>query len=209
LGQLQRLFPDGKGHATVLANMSVIQVFGIRDLESAKEVSEMLGQATVTTVSTQQGKSTSRGSLLGLLFSKQPAPDTVTDSSSTTSSETGRALLQPSELMRLSNRQAFVLMPGIDPVTCAVIRWFADPDFRDRNRPQEDPEPDRSDDHQVRMLRAVPPRLLTAAHEPVRRLARCPACTKQFVLASPLIGQKCPCPHCGAVLTARRRGPSR
>jgi type IV secretion system protein VirD4 len=95
LNQLKEHY--GAAHGTILSNCAYKWFCQNRDLETAKYLSECLGQATVRTV----GKSESSGEGAG----------GATAGSSTTYGEMGRSLLTPAEIMNLTPDVAILLGP--------------------------------------------------------------------------------------------------
>lgn len=83
-----------------VANAGCIQFFGVNDKETAEYASKLLGQETVSTTSQGTGHS-SQG-----------------NTSSTTLSYTGRALMMPDEVMRLPDWQMLLTLRAKPPVLC-------------------------------------------------------------------------------------------
>lgn len=83
------------------------------NLAAAKELSEIMGDQTI--------KSDSKSSDGNSLFAK-----------STSTSEQGRKLMNPDELLRLSKDKELVICQGCRPIICPKIRWFQEPFFKKR-----------------------------------------------------------------------------
>jgi type IV secretion system protein VirD4 len=119
LGQLKTCFPDGQDQ-TVLSNTDVQIYFGINDYATADEaVSKRIGMCTVPNWSENGGESTSHST------DGNGSPSTSTNRNTGYSvSEVGRAVLQPEEIMQLSQREAIVFAPHVPPVHCWLVRYY-------------------------------------------------------------------------------------
>lgn len=95
LNQLKEHYPEAKD--SILGNCKYQYFCNVKDLESAKYLSETLGKKTVRTV----GKSQSTGS----------TGNAEREGESTTYGETGRALLTPDEIMN-AGKQCAILLPA-------------------------------------------------------------------------------------------------
>ena len=107
--QLRAIY--GKRADTFLANAGALQVFGVNDQETAKLVSDLLGQQTVQFETYSSSTSTN------------------SSSSSTTQNFTGRALLMPDEVRALSGDYELLFLQGMRPIVARKIRYYADGDF--------------------------------------------------------------------------------
>src|SRR6185437_329789 len=99
---------------SLIANCRCKSAFGIADLETARELSAMMGQTTIITESRSRSSGAS-------------GPLTGTRSEST--GEAARALLYPDEVMRLPATEEIVMIPGMPPIRCRKARYYADPAF--------------------------------------------------------------------------------
>ncbi|MTH80149.1 TraM recognition domain-containing protein [Paracoccus aestuariivivens] len=118
MSQLRDLY--GTRANTFIANAGVQQVFGVNDFETAKWLSQSIGQETRAFQSTSH---------------KPGEPD------STTTSVTGRDLLTPDEIMQMPPEAQLLRIQG-QPVTVArKLRYYADPEFRGRFEPQTKTKP--------------------------------------------------------------------
>jgi len=107
MSQLKDLY--GTRANTFIANAGVQQVFGVNDFETAKWLSQSIGQETRAYQST----------------SHKPG-----ELDSTTTSVTGRDLLTPDEIMQMPPEAQLLRIQG-QPVTVArKLRYYADPEFR-------------------------------------------------------------------------------
>lgn len=100
--------------AAILDNCGLEVVFGTKDNDLATELSKRLGYDTV------EGRSSS-GPAFWRFFRR--------DRLNLTESDRERALLLPQEIVRLDQRQAILIRPGMLPVRCQRIRYFQDPTF--------------------------------------------------------------------------------
>ena len=120
IGQLQKCFPQGQ-EQTVLSNTNQI-FFGINDNGTADYVSNRLGDQTIivrdggTSTTTQYGRSEG-GKEASTSFSRST-------SSSQNWKQNARRLLQPSELMTLSPREAITFVPGLPPIRTRLLRYY-------------------------------------------------------------------------------------
>jgi type IV secretion system protein VirD4 len=117
LGQLKKVFPDSQDQ-TLLSNVSQV-FFGINDNETAKYVSERLGEETILVRDSgkNQGWSTTCSDEGKGNFS-------VSGGSSVNISQKGRHLLKLEEVMGLSPRTAIIFTPGIPPLWTTLVRYY-------------------------------------------------------------------------------------
>jgi len=113
LHQLRSLY--GKRADTFMANASVLQVFGVNDHETARLVSDLLGQETV--VFETDSASTSRSATGS------------SSSTSTSESRTARALLTPDEIRTMASDDQLLFLSGMRPIHARKIRYYEEPDF--------------------------------------------------------------------------------
>ena len=113
LGQLERLFPDAGGAKSALANFHSSVFFGINDYDSARLISDMCGQSTVEVTSSSVQQDPRRRDR---------------DTTSTSTSQTGRPLIAPDEVLRLGSDRAIVFHKGCHkPILARVRGWYEDP----------------------------------------------------------------------------------
>jgi len=120
LGQLKKSFPDGQDQV-LLSN--VTQIFaGVNDNETAKYVSERLGKETIVVTSGGTGTSSQTSHQQG------QGGGSSSYSSGTSSNDnwqqSGRELLQPNEVMSLSDRIAIVFTPNCPPIWTTLVRYY-------------------------------------------------------------------------------------
>ncbi|SFE88863.1 type IV secretory system conjugative DNA transfer family protein [Roseivivax sediminis] len=104
--QLRDLY--GARASTFVANAGVQQVFGVNDFETAKWLSQSMGQETI-------GYRTE---------SRRPG-----DLPTTGTSLTGRDLLTPDEIMQLPSECQLLRLQGEPPAIARKLRYYADPEF--------------------------------------------------------------------------------
>ncbi len=113
MSQLRALY--GARANTFVANAGVLQTFGVNDYETAKWLSQLMGQATV---SYETG-------------SHRPG-----DPPSTSLHLTGRDLLTPDEVMQLPAHVQLLRVQGQPVIVAEKLRFFADPEFAGLTPPQ-------------------------------------------------------------------------
>jgi len=106
MSQLKDLYGERAG--TFIANAGVQQVFGVNDFETAKWLSQMIGQETA-------GFQTD---------SFKPG-----DSPSFSNNLTGRDLLTPDEIMQLPPDRQLLRVQGQATAIAQKLRYYADPEF--------------------------------------------------------------------------------
>lgn len=106
MSQLKDLY--GKRAGTFIANAGVQQVFGVNDYETAKWLSQMIGQETrgYTTTSHKPG-----------------------DPASVSQNVTARDLVTPDEIMQLPSHLQLLRVQGHPTAIAAKLRYYADQEF--------------------------------------------------------------------------------
>jgi len=133
-GQLKKCWPDGQDQ-TLLSNCSTIW-FGVNDNETAKYVSDRIGEETVIV---DNGGSSSGKSVQG---PSGAGPGSVSHSDNQNSGwqQQARKLLKPEEVMALSPRIAITFTPGVPPLWTTLVRYyeesFGPPDDATRRKAQ-------------------------------------------------------------------------
>lgn len=102
----------GRGAGTFMSNAGVLQVFGVNDHESARLLSDLLGQETVVFETTSRNLDSDRS---GITQAEQ---------------HTGRPLLTPDEVRTLPQSRQILFCAGQRPLLARKLRYFADPEFR-------------------------------------------------------------------------------
>ena len=104
LSQLKSLYEQS--YATFISNSSVFQIFGTNDYETAKYISDSIGQTTImTTTINESGK--------------------LTEFNKNSYSTTSRNLLTPDEIMNLPDHVQIVFIEG-KPILLAKLNYYAD-----------------------------------------------------------------------------------
>lgn len=114
MSQLRDLY--GARASTFVANAGVQQVFGVNDFETAKWLSQSMGQETI-------GYRTE---------SRRPG-----DMPTTGTSLTGRDLLTPDEIMQLPPELQLLRLQGQPPAIARKLRYYADAEFAGLFVPQD------------------------------------------------------------------------
>ena len=114
MSQLKDLY--GERAATFIANAGVQQVFGVNDFETAKWLSQMIGQETA-------GFQTD---------SFKPG-----DGPSFSNNLTGRDLLTPDEIMQLRPENQLLRVQGQATAVAQKLRYYTDPEFKGLFVPQD------------------------------------------------------------------------
>ena len=107
MSQLKDLYGERAG--TFIANAGVQQVFGVNDFETAKWLSQMIGQETT-------GFQTD---------SYKPG-----DAPNFSNNLTGRDLLTPDEIMQMPPELQLLRVQGQPSALAQKLRYYADPEFK-------------------------------------------------------------------------------
>ncbi len=122
LAQLRSTY--GEHWPSFLANVDVLQAFGINDWDTAEYLSRMTGEATVSVESEQASRGVSQGRhgqhQLG---------------ASLTRAETGRHLMFPDEVRRMPREQELLFVQGGAPLVVERLNYRRDPEFEGRAAP--------------------------------------------------------------------------
>lgn len=111
LSQLKAIY---KKWESFIANCAVRVAFGTNDFETAKVLSDMLGNTTIRV------KSTGSQGGLGAVVGK---------GKSSNYSETARPLMTPDEVMRVPFESQLIFMQGVKPCLAEKVMYFSDPAF--------------------------------------------------------------------------------
>ncbi|MEE8057836.1 MAG: type IV secretory system conjugative DNA transfer family protein [Pseudomonadales bacterium] len=114
LSQLKAVYPKWQ---TFLAN-SAKHFYGTADIDTARYISDSLGQSTIFVQSTSESRSDDPNRIF-----------------STTTTGTGvnpqsRALLTPDEVMRLPSEQCLILIAGEKPYMLPRLNYLVDPEYQ-------------------------------------------------------------------------------
>ncbi len=104
----------GQRAGTFLSNAGVLQVFGVNDHESARLVSDLLGQSTVVFQTMSRNLDSEQS---GITYGEQ---------------HTGRSLLTPDEVRRLPPDAELLFLAGQAPHIAHKLKYYADPEFTGR-----------------------------------------------------------------------------
>ncbi|WP_112313478.1 type IV secretory system conjugative DNA transfer family protein [Pseudogemmobacter bohemicus] len=102
----------GQRAGTFLSNAGVLQVFGVNDHDSARLVSDLLGQGTVVFQSMSRALDSEKS---GLSFGEQ---------------HVARPLLTPDEVRNLPQNVELLFLAGQRPVIAGKLAYYADPEFQ-------------------------------------------------------------------------------
>lgn len=115
--QLSEMFPGQE--MTALGACDAQIHFGVADYDTAELVSKQLGQATRTKVDTSGGTSRSRS------YDQQGGTSTSYSSNDNWStSQMGRELFKPEEILQLEDRTAIVLTKRCKPILTTLPRYY-------------------------------------------------------------------------------------
>ncbi len=123
LAQVGEVF-EGSEANDFMAN--IVPVFtGIRDMETAKQVSSWIGKYTIRTAGTQDGLNTG----MGRSYSDRGGINVSQNiglSSSWTTQEQARDLILPEEILQLPERTSIITVPHMPPIFASPAFYFQD-----------------------------------------------------------------------------------
>ncbi|GHE76792.1 conjugal transfer protein TraG [Camelimonas fluminis] len=102
----------GQRAGTFLSNAGVLQVFGVNDHDSARLVSDLLGQGTVVFQTMSRALDSEKS---GLSYGEQ---------------HTARPLLTPDEVRNLPAHAELLFLAGQRPIVAGKLAYYADAEFR-------------------------------------------------------------------------------
>jgi len=102
----------GQRAGTFLSNTGVLQVFGVNDHESARLVSDMLGQSTVVFNTMGRALDSDKS---GISYGEQ---------------HTARPLMTPDEVRNLPQNVELLFLAGQRPIVAGKLAYYADSEFR-------------------------------------------------------------------------------
>jgi len=102
----------GQKAGTFLSNAGVLQVFGVNDHDSARVVSDLLGQETVVFQTMARALESEKS---GISFSQH---------------HTARHLLTPDEIRNLPQQAELLFLAGQRPIVAAKLAYYGDAEFR-------------------------------------------------------------------------------
>ncbi|GHD21153.1 type IV secretory system conjugative DNA transfer family protein [Tianweitania populi] len=101
----------GQHAGTFLSNAGVLQVFGVNDHDSARLVSDLLGQGTVVFQTMSRALDSEKS---GISYSEQ---------------HTGRPLLTPDEVRNMAPQAQLLFLAGQRPIIAGKLAYYADAEF--------------------------------------------------------------------------------
>ncbi len=116
-GQLKKCWPDGADQ-TLLANVSQV-FFAVNDTQTAKYIEERLGKSTIIVESGGTSSSTSHQR-----SEQGQSSASYSKSINDNWSQSGRELLQASEILNLPGRIAITFTPGVPPIWTTLVRYY-------------------------------------------------------------------------------------
>ena len=102
----------GQRAGTFLSNAGVLQVFGVNDHESARLISDLLGQGTI------------------VFRTMSRALDAEESGISLSDQHVGRALMTPDEVRNLPEDLQLLFLASQRPIMAAKLAYYADPEFQ-------------------------------------------------------------------------------
>ncbi|GHD21355.1 type IV secretory system conjugative DNA transfer family protein [Tianweitania populi] len=102
----------GQRAGTFLSNAGVLQVFGVNDHDSARLVSDLLGQETVVFQTMSRALDSEKS---GISFGEQ---------------HIGRPLLTPDEVRNMAPQVQLLFLAGQRPIIAGKLAYYADPEFK-------------------------------------------------------------------------------
>jgi Type IV secretory pathway, VirD4 components len=102
----------GQRAGTFLSNAGVLQVFGVNDHDSARLVSDLLGQETVVFQTMSRALDAEK---TGITYGEQ---------------HTARPLLTPDEVRNLPQNLELLFLAGQRPIVAGKLAYYADSEFR-------------------------------------------------------------------------------
>lgn len=124
LSQLKSLYKDD--WPSFIANAKIQQFFGINDHETAKYISEMLGEETIKIETKSESSSISKERFALIKATK-------TKNKSKSNAEKERSLLNPDEVRRLKREAMLMFVQGVPPIAAERITYYTDPVFAGRH----------------------------------------------------------------------------
>lgn len=102
----------GQRAGTFLSNAGVLQVFGVNDHDSARLVSDLLGQETVVFQTMSRALDAEQ---TGITYGEQ---------------HTARPLLTPDEVRNMPQNIELLFLAGQRPIVAGKLAYYADSEFR-------------------------------------------------------------------------------
>ena len=102
----------GQRAGTFLSNAAALQVFGVNDHESARLISDLLGQGTVVFQTMARALDSEKS---GISYSEQ---------------HVARALMTPDEVRNMPEGVELLFLAGQRPIVAGKLRYYVDPEFK-------------------------------------------------------------------------------
>lgn len=102
----------GQRAGTFLSNAGALQIFGVNDHDSARLVSDLLGQGTAVLRTMGQALDSEKS---GISYGEQHA---------------GRPLPTPDEVRNLPQHAELLFLAGQRPIVAGKLTYYADPEFK-------------------------------------------------------------------------------
>jgi len=118
--QVERCFPDSQRN-DFMSTVSKVYA-GSDDLDTAKSVSEMMGNATILSVTEQSGVNDGHTGSTGI--HDQTSSNNRGSNTSTSYAEQSRSLMTPAEVLTLPRHLAIALLPGMSPVLIEKMPYY-------------------------------------------------------------------------------------
>lgn len=113
----------GASADTFIANAEVLQAFDVQDLETAKRLSDRLGDRTVMFVTQTHSSGVSSPGAFG------KGGTTYTSGSSLSTQAQARRLMKPEEILNMPDGLELLFVKGYPPMQAGKIRYFERPEF--------------------------------------------------------------------------------
>ena len=118
--QVDRCFPESQ-RSDFMSTVSKVYA-GSDDLETAKSVSEMMGNSTILSMTEQTGLNNGQTGSTGI--HDQTTSKNWGASNSTSYAEQSRSLMTPAEVLTLPRHLAIALLPGTSPVLIEKMPYY-------------------------------------------------------------------------------------
>lgn len=118
--QVDRCFPESQ-RSDFMSTVSKVFA-GSDDLDTAKSVSEMMGNSTILSVTEQTGLNDGQTGSTGI--HDQTTSKNWGASSSTSFAEQSRSLMTPAEVLTLPRHLAIAILPGMSPVLIEKMPYY-------------------------------------------------------------------------------------
>ena len=125
LGQLHECY--GQHAPIIMGNMDTCQYFGLNDFETAELVSKRIGEQTILVGTDNGGGSESWP--VGV-SGREPQPGNRSSNWGWSQSPTGRAVLQPSEILVLPEHVCLIFHRNLPCIPATLVKYFEAKEFK-------------------------------------------------------------------------------